>query len=133
MADDSLKFVWAYMLEQGRITDGNWNYYGSSFSTPPQMGWREIESAMIEVREKVKTIGIDWKMTVSPESGEESGFNDTYSPSSRVPTLLGVLYLKDGSGYTIGVADPEERFQNYVEALRNLMEDKQRVKDILGE
>lgn len=133
MADDSLKFVWAYMLESGCITDGNWNYYGSSFSAPPHMGWRDIQAAMEEVREKVKKVGVDWTKTVTPETGEESGFNDTYSPSSRVPTLLGILYLKDGSGYTIGMADVEVRFQNYVKALRNLMEDKQRVKDILGE
>jgi len=133
MVDDSLKFLWAYMLEEGNITDGNWNYYGSSFSSPPNMNWRSLQTAMAEIRDKVKNIGINWGLTKSPESGEEFGFNDTYSPSSRVPTLLGILHLNDGSEYTIGVDNPEQRFQNYVESLRNLMEDKQRVKDILGE
>jgi hypothetical protein len=133
MVDDSLKFVWAYMLENGKITDSKWNYYGGSWETPAGMGWREVDSAMTEIREKVLKVGIDWHRTISPETSLESEFNDTYSPSSEVPALLGSLYLKDGSVYTIGVKNAEERFQNYVKALRTLMEDKKRVKDILGE
>lgn len=133
MVDNALKFVWAYVLENGTITNGSWNYYGSGWENPPKLGWREIQAEMENLRAKVKKVGIDWGQTIFPDSGIESGFNDTYSPSSRVPTLLGVLYLNDGSVYTLGVSNAEQRFQGYVEVLRNLAEDKERVKNILGE
>ena len=133
MVEDSLKFTWAYMLENGKITDGKWSYYGGSWEAPNGMGWREVDAAMNDLRAKVLKVGIDWTHTISPESSLESEFNDTYSPSSEVPALLGSLYLKDGSVYTVGVKNAEERFQHYVELLRNLMEDKERVKNILGE
>lgn len=131
--DNSLKFVWAYMIENGRITSGIWNYYGSSYDYATTLTYRTHESAMNILREKVKSVGVDWEKTISPESNEEFGFTDTYHPSSVVPTLLGTVYLKNGESYTIGVANAEKRFNEYIKHLRQLLEDQKRVNDILGE
>lgn len=132
--DDSLKFTWAYMIEKGRITNGNWSYYGSSFETTGRRhDYITAEKDMEKLRKDVKDIGIDWAKTSVPESSQESGFEGTFADSSSVETLLGTLVLKDGSEYLIGVAHAETRFSEYVAILRTLMEDKQRVKDVLGE
>lgn len=133
--NESLKFVWAYMIEQGRVTNGEWSYYSGNFEDAYQNNHDYTARATImnSVRLKVKEIGIDWNKTKSPTSSMESSFEGTFSPSSYVETLLGVLVLKDGTEYTIGVGNAEKRFLGYLEILNNLMEDKERVKDILGE
>ena len=132
--DESLKFVWAYMLQEGKITTGKWNYYSSDWENSTyNADWRTIEPKMNKLRADVKSIGIDWSKTLPPSSSQESCFNGTFSDSSSVEALLGVLVLKDGAEYTVGVSNAEKRFADYLQILNNLMEDKQRVKDLLGE
>jgi hypothetical protein len=130
--DESLKFVWAYVIENGKLTNGKWNYYGSDFEDVFN-DYRKTEKATEEFRKKVREIGIDWNKTASPVSDMESCFDGTDHDSSRVETLLGVVILRDGSEYTIGVGNADHRFGTYITFLKNLAEDKQRVKDILGE
>lgn len=133
--EDAIKFVWAYMIERGRVTTGKWNYYAGDFDDAYQNNHDFIARARVmdDVRKKVKEIGIDWKKTQTPESSMESSFDGTDHDSDHVETLLGDLVLKDGSKYLIGMGNSELRFSSYIETLKTLMQDKQRVKDILGE
>lgn len=130
--NETVKFVWAYMLENGVITDGNWSYYGGHYEYLHN-DWRKADQAKKALLENVKKIGIDWDKTKEPQSFGERAFTDTFHDSDDVETLLGTVYLKDGSSYLIGCNDAELRFSNYVKMLAELAEDKQRVRDILGE
>jgi hypothetical protein len=136
---DALKFIWAYMLEEGRITTGKWCYYAGQFDYTP-----DDEIAMTDafkytskfkdmLLEDVKKIGINWGLTKEPKGSIEYEFNGTYDEASKVETLLGTLYLNDGSKYIIGVGNSEKRFSEYAIMLSKLAEDSNRVKNILGE
>jgi hypothetical protein len=135
MTVQSQKFVWAYMIENGRLTTGAWSYYAGDFEDAFDIAYdyRKRIASMDVVRTKVKEIGIDWDKTSIPESSMESSFEGTFSPSSISETLLGTLVLQDNSTYIIGVGNAETRFSDYLKTLNNLMEDTQRIKDILGE
>ena len=121
------------MIEEGVVTDGKWEYYAGRFNTEHMWDWEKSKKFKEDLIEKIKSVGIDWDRTRSPESGIESCFEGTFADSSEVETLLGTLYLKDGTEYMIGVSNAEKRFGAYVETLAAFMADKQRVKDILGE
>jgi hypothetical protein len=47
--------------------------------------------------------------------------------------LLGTLALKDGTELLIGVSNSDQRFHGYVQMLKDLWADEQRMKNILGE
>lgn len=129
--DESIKFVWAYMLEEGRITDGIWSYYGGLGDV--KRDYKDYGAPEIALRKKVKEFGIDWNKTMSPKSSHESKFNGTFADSDKVEVLLGTLILKDGSEYIIGISNADTHFSSYLKVLSRLAADKQRVKDILGE
>lgn len=133
--EEAIKFVWAYMIEQGRVTDGKWNYYAGDWQDAYQNNYDFVARAktMDAVRKKVKEIGIDWKKTQTPTSSMESSFEGTDNDSSSVESLIGILVLKDGSEYMIGMGNSDVRFSVYIDTMKTLMQDKQRVKDILGE
>lgn len=137
---ESLKFVWAYLLEQGRPTNGNWSYYGSGWDHEMKYDYNHktkkyrLTEIMDEIRRRVKEFGIDWDRTQSPEVHNETLFEGTGHPSSRHEALLGRLYLlQHAESFLIGIDDTETRFSQYVQILANLAADRQRVKDILGE
>jgi hypothetical protein len=131
--DESIKFVWAYMIESGHLTTGKWSYYGGDFDRLDGYDWRKAEKNKADLHEAIKSIGIDWSKTAAPVSNNESAFTDTFHDSLDVETLLGALVLKDGSEYLIGVGDADRRFGDYIRNIAQLAADKQRVKDILGE
>lgn len=131
--DESIKFVWAYMIETGNLTDGTWSYYGGDFARLDEYDWRKAEKNKAALQAAIKSVGIDWTKTSTPISSNESAFTDTFHDSLDVETLLGTLVLKDGSEYLIGVGDADRRFGDYVKNIAQLAADKQRVKDILGE
>lgn len=82
---------------------------------------------------KVKEVGIDWNKTKEPESSSNSCFDGTFADSSSTNTLLGDLFLKDGTQYKIGATSVESRMGDYIKTLGKFYEDKERVKNILGE
>jgi hypothetical protein len=131
--DEALKLVWAYIIENGVVTSGKWEYYAGGFECEYIYDYTKRENNRKALIEKVRQVGVDWTKTKSPESSMESCFEGTFSDSSDVETLLGTLYLKDGSEYLLGVANVEKRFSAYVETIAELMADKERVKNILGE
>lgn len=121
------------MIEHGFITVGEWHYYGSCWYPADGYDWRARDANMNKLRADIKEIGVDWEKTETPRSTDEVGFNDTESPANEVETLIGNLVLKDGRQYLIGVNNASHRFTSYVRELAELAEDRQRVKDILGE
>lgn len=130
---DSVKFVWAYLLKEGIVTNGKWSYYGSSWENVGQQDWRNIDRDMNILRSEVKSIGIDWTKTSNPESSTNNCFDGTFVESSKTETLLGTLVLKNGKTYKVGLKDAELRFSNYAKALVDLMKDRQMVKEMIGE
>jgi hypothetical protein len=130
---DSKKAVWAYMIQKGTLTNGQWSYYGGCFEDGFNYNWRKIEEASAKFRDKVKTIGVDWDKTDMPESDKHSAFTDTFHDSETVETLLGVVWLKDGSKYKIGVTHAEMRFIQYAKMVSEFVSDTERIRDILGE
>lgn len=130
---DANKFVWAYMIVNGRITTGDWSYYGSGWVDLDEYNYDKINKRRERMLASIKSNGIDWDKTTVPVSSTDSLFTDTFHPSQEVETLIGTLVLKDNSSYTIGVSNAEERFTTYAKSLMLLAQDQQRVKDILGE
>jgi len=131
--NNSLKFVWAYMIENGKLTDGRWSYYGSDWESIHEYDWQKAQGAYERFKFTVKTIGVDWEKTSPPTSDMNSGFTDTFHASETIETLIGDITLKNGSTYKVGVKHAEERFSSYAKTLTKLIDDNQRVKDILGE
>jgi hypothetical protein len=131
--DESVKFVWAYMIENGYLTNGKWSFYAGDFERLDGYDWEKSEKNKADLCASIKSVGIDWSKTTVPISNMESAFTDTFHDSSDVETLLGTLVLKDGSEYLIGVGDSDRRFGDYVRNIAQLSADKQRVRDILGE
>lgn len=127
------KFVWAYMLEQGMVTTGEWNYYGGRWEGNWPYEPRDEDPEMIALRKAVKEVGVDWEKTEAPKSDWNSEFQGTDCESSSVETLIGRLFLKDGTEYLIGVGDADQRFGAYLEFIGKMAKDKQRVQDIFGE
>jgi len=132
--NNTLKFVWAHMIERGKLTTGEWSYYGGDWeSSPSTWKWEEVDAANKAFKEKVKSVGVDWDKTKEPESSMESAFTDTFHDSDTVETLLGTIVLKDGSEYLVGVGNSDINFGEYIKLIRRQLEDQQRMKDIFGD
>lgn len=135
---DMMKFVWAYMLEQGYETTGEWSYYGGRWEYPEYKGGFMIQYETVakrkqELLDKVKTIGVDWEKTEEPKSSIESAFNDSFHDASRVEVLLGTIYLNDGTSYLIGAGETDSTISEYVALLQTYMDNSERVNRIFGE
>ena len=130
--DESLKIVWAYMLQNGKLTDGRWSYYGGEWEGITS-DWKTTQKKTKEFLEKVKNVGVDWSKTNHPESNMNSVFTDTFHDAETVETLLGTIFLKDGSEFMVGVSNRDVRFGEYIKLVKRMIEDTQRVKDIFGE
>lgn len=130
---DSKKAVWAYMIQQGKLTNGEWSYYGGSWEDGFNYDWKKMEAAESSFREKVKRVGVNWDKTEMPSSDTHSAFTDTFHDSEQVETLLGTIELKDGSKYRVGVKHAEMRFIQYARMVAEFVSDNERIKDILGE
>lgn len=133
--DESNRVVWAYMIVEGKLTNGKWNYYAGDWEShkPNSCKWRELEKDNSDFKEKVKTIGVDWTNTQIPISSMEKAFTDTFHDSDDVETLLGTMVLKDGSEYTVGVGNADKRFGDYVKVVMEYVRDSERVKAVFGE
>lgn len=132
--DESLKIVWAYMLENGKLTTGQWSYYGGDWEgISSNWDWCKDEEANKKFLAKVKTVGVDWDRTKHPDSEMNSAFTDTFHDSDDVETLLGTMFLKDGSEYIVGVKNTDIRMGDYIKMVKQMIEDKKRVSDIFGE
>lgn len=128
------KTIWAYMVQNGQETNGEWSYYGSDWEAKnPRDSYEKIQKDHKKLLEKVKTVGVDWGKTKNPESNTKSGFAGTFCDADRVETLLGTLVLNDGSEYMIGVSNAATRFGDYCRAIAQIAHDNKRRNEIFGE
>ena len=118
---DELKFVWAYLLKYGRVTNGKWCFYGGNWEYLDERypSWGEAQKQRKELLDKVLKAGIDWNKTKVPEVTERSAFTDTFSDPREELATLGTLYLKNGEKLLIG-SDANEA-ASLAEAARELM------------
>jgi len=135
--DQSTKFVWAYMIKNGVVTDGEWNQYFGNFEplfrTPGSLNFSQYEIKQSDFLNKIKTIHVDWSKTKNPVSLYGYVFEGTENEASMAETLLGTLVLLDGSEYKIGMANERTGFSDYLMSISEFASDPQIVKDILGE
>ena len=125
-----LKTVWAYMLENGRETNGKWSYYAGGYENARLEKWDYDYHA--DLLKLVKEIGVDWEKTLEPTSNIERAFTDTFHDSAECETLLGTLVLKDGREFLIGCHD-EDGMGSYISNYMRYVKDKARVSSIFGE
>lgn len=125
------QFVWAYMLQAGIETTGEWGIYHGQWIS---VGGKTAEKTREDTLRKLKQGGgIDWEKTTMPASSRQYEFDGTESPGRYHDAVLGDLVLKNGDRLKIGVGGEELRFQNYIAQFHYLTEDRQRVIDIIGE
>lgn len=129
------KIVWAYMIEAGTVTSGEWSYYRGRWETPEiaLYDWRQSSKQTEEAISKVKKYGVNWDKTQAPKASQQNEFNDTFSPSTQVESLLGTIVLNNGESIMFGVSGSETRFSEYAKTLASLMTDKRRVAEVFGE
>lgn len=127
---ETKKFVWAYLLENGKETTGKWSYYGSEWDSIRGRKWDHDYHA--DLLQLIKTVGVDWDKTQEPTSGTEICFDGTFVDSSECETLIGTLVLKNGNEVLVGCRD-QDNIGSYINNLMKLMRDKNRVKNIFGE
>ena len=132
--DESLKIVWAYMLEKGKLTNGRWSFHGGDWEGVGS-SWDCLvdKEANEKFLAKVKKVGVNWFQTVLPLFEIRSEFTDTFNDPEDKNTLLGTIYLNDGGIFTIGVGDASKHIVHYIDMMDTLDKDRQRVNDIFGE
>lgn len=130
--DISTKYTWAYLLEVGVVTTGDWNYYGGNWDKVDGE-YAEPQPAMVELLKKIKSVGIDWTKTRPPRSTTERVFDGTFVDASETEALIGTLILKDGTQHMVGSKDSAPRFSDYARHLSEMMADEVRFKNLVGD
>lgn len=104
---DLKKIVWAFMLENGELTTGDWNYYtGYEYSDPKkQYCYSAIQEGRDNMINSIKKYGVNWDKTGIPEYEEHSYFVGTFQDSEECRCFVGTLYLNDGSEYKLGTRE----------------------------
>jgi hypothetical protein len=105
--DESVKFAWAFLILNGKRTNGKWSYYGCGWE--PAVSGRRLEvqfEEMNDIRERVERFGIDWTQTEIPQTHENGYFTGTFdSRQGECLATIGTLYLNNGDKYLIGSSD----------------------------
>lgn len=115
---EMLKVIWAFMLENGKVTNGEWSYYGDSYeNTSDTFDWREDQKLMKVLHSAVKSCGVDWEKTSIPDYECHSSFAGTDCQSDERECLLGNIVLNDQSIYKIGTASVSEAVKHCRDSL----------------
>lgn len=130
---ENKKIVWAYLVEQGRLTTGEWSYYGGNWEHPDGYKYRKVDAAEKNARGMIRSKGVDWSKTRMPVGAVEQAFTDSYHDSEKVETLLGTLYLLDGTEFLFGCTHVPENIGALVISERMVDENLERVKAVFGE
>jgi hypothetical protein len=132
--DESVKFAWAYLLMYGKLTSGEWSYYGGCWEDAETryVPWDEQKKRMQRIQEKAVSVGIDWDKTGVPAVSEESEFMGTFaSCQGECLATLGTLVLKNGETYLIASKDDDAA--HLAETARKLLEGKSSPVTVLAE
>lgn len=126
------KIVWAYLIKNGNITSGEWSYYGSRFEPVDEKVWDCNKVAKEKLLKDIKTIGVDWGRTDFPVADTKSVFNGTFaSQDSYTETLMGALYLLDGSCCFVGCED-QAKMSGYIEYVSKEEELTKSMEEVFG-
>ena len=87
--DNVEKLMWKYLIDAGGIIKDE-SFYGTII---------DIEKT-IEVRDIVKTQGIDWDQTKGVTDDWAEKFDGTFDEPARIEFLKGTLYTNDGGKWT---------------------------------
>jgi hypothetical protein len=122
VVDDSVKFAWAYLLQYGKLTNGEWCYYGGCWEAQDK-SFRYDYKGLEELRKKAVHIGIDWEKSGIPKVSNEGVFNGTFAThQGECLATLGELVLNNGETYKIGSDDNDAA--HLAETARNIMKGK---------
>lgn len=128
-----LKVIWAYVVDEGIITNGEWSYYGGHFEAPTRYKQSERDAERKAMRDAILQIGVAWDKLDVPEYQQRSEFVGTGNDSAQTDTLLGTLILNDGTTYMLGVDNCDMLYENYAETLRKVRASTALVSEIFGE
>jgi len=132
--NDPLSLVWAYVLENGKLTNGKWGFYAGNWeSVTPNCDWRKEEFEYQKFLNKVKQVGVNWNKTGYPLFESRDEFTDTFHDAESTSTLLGTIVLNDDTSYMVGTTDAEKHIVGYIDSQINLEQDKVRAKKFFGE
>ena len=115
------KIVWAFMLEHGCITEGEWSYYGGHFEYPKSIKNKSreaIEKFKDAVYFEIREQGVDWNRTAIPDFEHHTEFVGTGNDSNWVDCLLGDLHLLNGKTYKLGTNEVSDYVSSAIEFLK---------------
>lgn len=133
VVDDSVKFAWAYLILHGKVTTGEWSYYGSSYEPDGKKiwDWKELQAARQTLADKVASVGIDWSKTDVPAVSNHSTFNGTFNSGGTCLGTLGTLVLCNGETILLGSSDDDAA--HLAETARAIMKGRGNAVTILAE
>lgn len=103
---DAKQFAWLYLIENGNA-GAEPSFYGGvdiidkRLQKAPYNDWMKGYESYEKRREfylkELKTYGVDWVKSKSPESDNISQFTDTFHDPTYKEFLVGTLVLKNGT------------------------------------
>lgn len=117
------KICWTYLIENGKLTDGSWSFYGGGWEhqdPKKQWDWKSWEQDRKDFITKIKTIGVNWEATLIPHFDVRSEFTDTFSDPADTRTMIGTISLKDGSSYQVGCTDQPAYLEGLADELSKI-------------
>lgn len=101
---NSKQFAWLYLIENG-VAGHSHSYYGGYdlvdkrlASVLKSSNYGNLEPAAEFYKKEIKTYGVNWNKTASPDTETVSEFNGTFAEDSRyIEKLTGTLVLNNGT------------------------------------
>lgn len=127
--DEATKFAWAYLITHGKLTNGNWSYYGGCWEDiDGGVSFEQKISTQAEIEDGAVSVGIDWEKTGVPEVSTENVFNGTFESGGYCLGTIGTLFLKNGKSYRIGSDD--EDAAHLAKTAREMMKGRSGIQEL---
>jgi hypothetical protein len=133
--EELLKVVYACVIKHGRLTTGDWSYYGSGWEPVTKVNIKK-ENIVLEkeiVLKRIREIGINWSRMQEPNTERRDSFNGTFAEDAAYTECsLGKVILKNGEIHYFGTMEPVP-FSSTMLEIYELVSDPEAVKKIVGE
>lgn len=115
-----LKIIWAFMLENGKVTNGEWSYYGGGYASEGNDTYDYKKDAKLKKQliDEMKSHGVDWSKTGVPDYESHNSFAGTDEESSENECLLGDIYLNNANVFKLGTSEVSEAAKHAYESLK---------------
>jgi hypothetical protein len=110
---EDLKRIWAYMVAEGELTTGEFSYY-SGFEGKYKYNITEMDKVRKAIIKDLNKHGVAWDASGVPDYVAYSQFVGTDSPSEQCECLIGILVLKNGQTFRLGVSDASDEYIDLV-------------------